>query len=723
MKCTFARTPTFAAGIVALLAVAACSSDPVVAPIRDTPTPGDVRLTLGTEPDVGTIAITMTSATSEVTTYCGRTAADVFVADQNTITCGDGNDRPAVPTILNPGWSAAIAGGSVWIGPNSRSDSYSNGLPGSWGSYVGGTPATGSTTLSLDQLPGVHTYERTFTVPAGVQSPVINVEVAADNLVKAYLNNEELGGAPLTDDFFTATVKMYTKNFTVLGFKTGLNTLRFVVTNTRVKQTIGGADTPVGGVCPSEPGIYGHAGYDNIACRNPTGLLYKATVSWVVPTGFNVGDRVWNDVDADGVQDAGEAGINGVTVKLYNSSNVEIGSQNTSGNGGYLFTNIPAGSYTVCTTAGVPAGFSQTFDLNGPLDNCASFALNADRLDVDFGYKEGYLFTPCPAGSFTATNNPDGSLTMTFMQWPAPNDNSYGVNAIGWSGGHTFGNLTGSDKAGFHVVDGTGVVRLSFNIDYLSAKTGTPSGYASLGPFGGDGDLVVGSFTNTTNAAGGDITWSTSLQRNLNETGYCVAGNCSAAGTNLLVNSPPADANYNLPAGSPYGQWDFRNSYTVTISAAKMNALRALYGGTLVGQPNATALHNSPGKACPPGTPTGDITYAAPTTKDRIVTIQVTNSTSGTVYLTSLLLNWPSATNGLLKKVKLGGDVLYDNPDIAGGVANLTAALLVADQNKRKIDKGKTEALTFEFEKNVAPVPTGYKLTVNFGATVLNIIP
>ena len=43
---------------------------------------------------------------------------------------------------------------------------------------------------------------------------------------------------------------------------------------------------------------------------------------------------------------------------------------------------------------------------------------------------------------------------------------------------------------------------------------------------------------------------------------------------------------------------------------------------------------------------------------------------------TALTLNWPSATNGNLKKVKLDGDMIYDKPDIAGGTANLTAAQL-----------------------------------------------
>src|SRR4029079_7446446 len=101
---------------------------------------------------------------------------------------------------------------------------------------------------------------------------------------------------------------------------------------------------------------------------------------------------------------------------------------------------------------------------------------------------------PCPAGSFSSTfNSSTGDVSIKYDQFPAPNANSYGVNAVGWgSKGHTFGNLVGSDHAGFSVVNPSGTAVLDFNIDYISTKTGTPSGYASLGPFGGDGKVNIG---------------------------------------------------------------------------------------------------------------------------------------------------------------------------------------------------------------------------------------
>ena len=100
---------------------------------------------------------------------------------------------------------------------------------------------------------------------------------------------------------------------------------------------------------------------------------------------------------------------------------------------------------------------------------------------------------PVPGRAEQRRTRSAGDIGIAYDQFPAPNDNSYGTNAVGW-GRHTFGfNLTGSDKAGFQVIRPDGTIVLSFNIDTISAKAGTPSGYASLGPFGGDGDIVTNS--------------------------------------------------------------------------------------------------------------------------------------------------------------------------------------------------------------------------------------
>ncbi|MEN9548029.1 MAG: hypothetical protein RIR12_620 [Bacteroidota bacterium] len=114
------------------------------------------------------------------------------------------------------------------------------------------------------------------------------------------------------------------------------------------------------------------------------------------PNSGRIGDRVWFDADKNGNQDAGEVGVAGVTVTLYNitgalvgspTADVFIASQTTDINGNYQFTNLPAGNYSVAFS-NIPAGYSLTTstgttpstitinsDANPGISRTATFAL------------------------------------------------------------------------------------------------------------------------------------------------------------------------------------------------------------------------------------------------------------------------------------------------------------------------------------------------------------
>jgi hypothetical protein len=69
-----------------------------------------------------------------------------------------------------------------------------------------------------------------------------------------------------------------------------------------------------------------------------------------------LGDRVWEDTNANGVQDAGEAGIAGVTV-LKDENGAPVATTTTDASGNYSFTVTP-GTYSVAIVA--PAGYLVT---------------------------------------------------------------------------------------------------------------------------------------------------------------------------------------------------------------------------------------------------------------------------------------------------------------------------------------------------------------------------
>ena len=109
-----------------------------------------------------------------------------------------------------------------------------------------------------------------------------------------------------------------------------------------------------------------------------------------------IGDFVWDDLNADGIQDAGEPGLEGVVVNLEDAGGGLLQSTVTDANGLYLFTDLCADTYVVVVDGNtLPPGYVPSLcnvGVDDTLDNDCSPAVvvlltdDAQDMTIDFGY-------------------------------------------------------------------------------------------------------------------------------------------------------------------------------------------------------------------------------------------------------------------------------------------------------------------------------------------------
>jgi len=112
-----------------------------------------------------------------------------------------------------------------------------------------------------------------------------------------------------------------------------------------------------------------------------------STQHGLVPGG-SIGDRIWNDLDRNGVQDANETGVPGVTVVLRDNQGAVVATTSTDANGNYRFGELPPGTYTVeVDTSTLPSGVIVVADPDGTRDGSNTVVLGVGQVidTVDFG--------------------------------------------------------------------------------------------------------------------------------------------------------------------------------------------------------------------------------------------------------------------------------------------------------------------------------------------------
>ena len=155
-----------------------------------------------------------------------------------------------------------------------------------------------------------------------------------------------------------------------------------------------------------------------------------------------IGDRVWMDDDADGVQDAGEHGIAGLGVVAYDSNGHEIASTVTGADGGYSFGGLAAGEYRIGVEHGDTLAFThpdQGTDATdsdvdwvtgrtGPVTVDFTPGAASHRADVDAGLIERHDDISVTIGSSHNSVTVGESVTTTITS--RNNGNSVVANAV-----------------------------------------------------------------------------------------------------------------------------------------------------------------------------------------------------------------------------------------------------------------------------------------------------
>ncbi len=118
----------------------------------------------------------------------------------------------------------------------------------------------------------------------------------------------------------------------------------------------------------------------------------------IILTQASLGDYVWHDENMDGLQQAEEMGIAGVTVNLYDCLDNLLATTTTNEDGYYLFGNLDAGDYYVEFIA--PEGYVYTMRDVGGDDNVDSDADPATGITICTTLDEGEVDLSWDAGLY-----------------------------------------------------------------------------------------------------------------------------------------------------------------------------------------------------------------------------------------------------------------------------------------------------------------------------------
>ncbi|MBN2304057.1 MAG: thrombospondin type 3 repeat-containing protein, partial [Anaerolineae bacterium] len=226
--------------------------------------------------------------------------------------------------------------------------------------------------------------------------------------------------------------------------------------------------------------------FDGLGATGPIYLMENGinnTIdAGICASGGIIGDRVWEDLDQDGIQDAGEPGLAGISVALYSSSNgtnpIDFDTTDSSGN--YLFTGLSFDSYYLIVYP--PSGYmvspqdqggddtiDSDADSKGYIGGILVFPYQSD-LTQDVGM---YVFAPATIGGNVwhdlngngiqdAGEPGDGSVTFQITLYDSGGSPLASTSPLPTDGSYFFTDVY------------PGSYYINFNIPYASLLQGSP---------------------------------------------------------------------------------------------------------------------------------------------------------------------------------------------------------------------------------------------------------